>query len=509
MIYEKPDFHPDPIFYHNRKFPRKAFLEAAGETYSLLKDEVLKYVPVKDGRKTQLGFDNFLANMITAVNLDKPFLFSFDRNVYKSDRSLGIYHWGYQNMFNIYKAFEMLGLVDRVDGFFDMENDKGVRSNIYPSNSFISLTSPIFNSTATSTTEPILISEGKYLIPENQYAFETSQVDFPIEVRIGNPKKIVPFDKTTRTAIRMVKKLNLYNEMILGHQILIPIFNQQQSQPNFLDNINNTYITNNIYRNIISTTYTNTTLTTHTNHTQQHSTPYHIAESFYLTPIFYNNLDGRLTRKFNSTELTLGGRFYGAQYQNISKDLRPNLLLDGEETVELDYSGFHIRMLYHLDGIDFQDDPYSFVQGNDLLRKIYKIAALVIINADSFSNAIGGLKYELIRKSEKIFGQAITSNEQYNEVIKSLGLKDTAEILNTMRDKHEPIKDNFFRGKGIILQNLDSKIAEKVLMHFAKKDIPCLCIHDSFIVPKKHKDELESVMKESYFNLMNYIPKIK
>lgn len=51
---------------------------------------------------------------------------------------------------------------------------------------------------------------------------------------------------------------------------------------------------------------------------------------------------------------------------------------------------------------------------------------------------------------------------------------------------------------------MDSQIADNVLHYFTKKDIPCLCVHDSFIVPVKYKDELENVMKEEYRKEMGF-----
>ncbi len=76
-------------------------------------------------------------------------------------------------------------------------------------------------------------------------------------------------------------------------------------------------------------------------------------------------------------------------------------------------------------------------------------------------------------------------------------------------DTHKTISSYFNSGRGVELQNLDSCIAEAVLMHFTKQDIPCLCIHDSFIVEDRYKDELGDVMKEEYKKLFGFKCKIK
>ena len=62
---------------------------------------------------------------------------------------------------------------------------------------------------------------------------------------------------------------------------------------------------------------------------------------------------------------------------------------------------------------------------------------------------------------------------------------------------------------GVDLMYRDSLIAEDILRHFLNKKIPCLTIHDSFIVPIHHKDELFQVMTEIYFKHLKFYPVIK
>src|SRR5262249_50698021 len=59
-------------------------------------------------------------------------------------------------------------------------------------------------------------------------------------------------------------------------------------------------------------------------------------------------------------------------------------------------------------------------------------------------------------------------------------------------------KDFFYTGYGVHLQYLDSQVAEKVMLHFAKRGIPVLPIHDSFIVHHGYKNELMEVMISSF-----------
>ena len=58
--------------------------------------------------------------------------------------------------------------------------------------------------------------------------------------------------------------------------------------------------------------------------------------------------------------------------------------------------------------------------------------------------------------------------------------------------------------------NTDSSIAEYILKQFVNREIPVLCIHDSFMVNTKYESLLKDIMVESFkvHNLIS-IPKIK
>ncbi len=52
-------------------------------------------------------------------------------------------------------------------------------------------------------------------------------------------------------------------------------------------------------------------------------------------------------------------------------------------------------------------------------------------------------------------------------------------------------------------------LALDVLSHFAKRGIPCLGVHDSFIVPAVHKSELWQVMTDCHRERIGFLPVIK
>ena len=59
------------------------------------------------------------------------------------------------------------------------------------------------------------------------------------------------------------------------------------------------------------------------------------------------------------------------------------------------------------------------------------------------------------------------------------------------------------------MQNLDSRITEGILMRMTDMAIPCLPVHDSYIVPKQHEDRLRDVMVSEYRAVLGFEPVIK
>ena len=48
------------------------------------------------------------------------------------------------------------------------------------------------------------------------------------------------------------------------------------------------------------------------------------------------------------------------------------------------------------------------------------------------------------------------------------------------------------------LQKVDSQIAEKVLLHFAKRRLPILPLHDSFLMHHGFEEELPNAMRKAF-----------
>lgn len=180
-----------------------------------------------------------------------------------------------------------------------------------------------------------------------------------------------------------------------------------------------------------------------------------------------------LHRVFNNGSFEQGGRFYGGWWQNIPRDYRRLITINGKLTVELDFSGIHARILYALVGAKFPDNPFNMVGFGEEHRPLVKKTFYALVNAS------GDIK----------------EPPEFKEA--NLGIT-WKEFCDRIMEAHAPIKRYFKSGYGVKLMKMDSDIAEKVMLHFADEGIPCLSVHDSFIVHHGYESELAQVMRRAF-----------
>jgi len=193
-----------------------------------------------------------------------------------------------------------------------------------------------------------------------------------------------------------------------------------------------------------------------------------------------------LHRVFN-TYPDNGGRFYGAWHINMPKEIRRCIVINGEPACELDYKAHHIRMLYHELEIDYKDDPYEELCRDNLnQRAVYKIVSLVSINADTRQAAVKGIRKQL--RDEGI---------PFDYTDKSINA-----CIEKFCEIHKPIAGFLNTGQWGYLQYKDSQITSHILTRMVKEGIPCLPVHDSYIVPAKHEGLLQDTMIEAYQKVM-------
>lgn len=180
----------------------------------------------------------------------------------------------------------------------------------------------------------------------------------------------------------------------------------------------------------------------------------------------------KLYRVFNDGRFDHGGRFYGGWWQNVPSSYRRLITINGLPTMEIDFSGMQLAMLYARVGQQLEGDAYTVKGIGSEFRPLIKTATFKLINAE------GNIRLPA------------------NAVLpKDVSWKDLQEAII---ERHKPIAKFFHSGEGIRLQRLDADIAEDVILRMMDKGILALPIHDSFIVTEDHADLLADVMKDAY-----------
>lgn len=200
-------------------------------------------------------------------------------------------------------------------------------------------------------------------------------------------------------------------------------------------------------------------------------------------------------RIFNNKCFEQGGRFYGGWWQSIPSDLRKRIIINGHNVVEIDYSGMHIHIMYAMKGLKLTKEPYVVSKRNDpeSLRPVYKRIMLVAINCDNDDKCV-----EVVRKHIK------SNPEDFaDSVVNKANESYIRNLLSDLKKYHTDIAEYINTGIGLHAQYIDSEIASEVINVFTNKNIPILCIHDSFICDYMHEKLLFNEMIKAYIKVVN------
>ena len=408
------------------------------------------------------ALNNILANLCIAYNNNKFVAVSKRCNDYSFPKIFyGMEHYTYNIIIPLLISLRDNGYIGETPGFFDSDTGKGYRTRIWATLKLIELYIQSIQNEKLQYLTPIILKDSdKNLIEYRSSRFISEMKRFVIE----------------------------YNELISSFDIVIParkINNLTQKSDAFF-NAPQLFTPNpiNIYNIIISELQTGK------------GTPTPLLVRSWDNSIFNKHLECRLYRVFNNSKFNAGGRFYGSEYQQLNQEDRSLITINCNKTCEIDFKGLHLNMLYNFEGIDFQGDPYSIPNQNPELRPLLKLVSLIGINALTPKSAVDAFNFEIM----KDYG--------LYQTMKKHNLK-SKELFSQFENAHSQISKYFRSGYGIKLQYIDSKIAEEILKHFTRQEMPCLCIHDSFIVEESNKNELSEVMKEAYRKYLGFQGKVE
>lgn len=201
----------------------------------------------------------------------------------------------------------------------------------------------------------------------------------------------------------------------------------------------------------------------------------------FVKDIQFEVLDKSIRSVFNRGSFNQGGRFYGSIITEMPKVLRKAILIDGSPVKSGDYKAHHIRLAYHVDGLDCPfDDPYDIA---DTDREEMKLASLVSINAPDLDSAV----FATVKKINKKLSKNIS--------------EDNAEcLLMKLVEKHPVLMYRVASDYGVSLQFFDSEIMMDALEALMDLRICGLGVHDEIIVPVKEIDKAVEVMIDAYKN---------
>jgi len=175
------------------------------------------------------------------------------------------------------------------------------------------------------------------------------------------------------------------------------------------------------------------------------------------------------------------GRLYGHWVQTLPKELRGQLKINNKPTVELDYNGMQMALLYADAGkpLPDQGDLYT-IPGFD--RDDMKAVLLRTVGTATREHAVAALRKMLHEQGRSRPGRA--------EALYDAFWSFHADVC--------PHGASDSEATWARLQELDSTLALRVLRKLLDKGVVAIPIHDSFIVEERHADATEAVMLQEF-----------
>jgi len=184
-------------------------------------------------------------------------------------------------------------------------------------------------------------------------------------------------------------------------------------------------------------------------------------------------------RIFNS-DFRHGGRWYGPWWQSVPSHYRQALTIDGAATVELDIRACHPRLLCASVGLElpFADTDFDFysLPGED--RASVKLAVNIMLNAATPKKARQALANELRDGGD----DAPSAHARI--------------LMDAVYGQWPQLAPYWSSSIGMRLQAVDANVCARVQRMLRHDGVPCLSVHDSFIVAAQNRSALTTAMEE-------------
>lgn len=199
--------------------------------------------------------------------------------------------------------------------------------------------------------------------------------------------------------------------------------------------------------------------------------------------------------------------------QNLPKKWRAGMLIDGEPVVELDYSSYQIRMLYHIHKLDPSGDLYRPAM---VLPRFYESVDCIASAAAACRDWIKEVTNAMLNagsqaEARRAAAKALKDHEQYDLIADALYQVEEirpGEVVDRIASIHSPVADCFFDRRGQWLQTLDGCVMLDILMCFADEERPALGIHDSVVCRRRDIEFCRAMMTIEYNRRFGFEPLI-
>ena len=122
-------------------------------------------------------------------------------------------------------------------------------------------------------------------------------------------------------------------------------------------------------------------------------------------------------------------------------------------------------------------------------------------NEDAYDRVLDGEHRNVVKQA---FNAMVQSNKPLLQKPHKIDMDelemDWVDLRQRILNAHKPISHLFFTGIGNKLQYKDSRIAESVMLQFAKLNRMTLPIHDSFIMRQGYAGDLEEAMRRAFYH---------
>lgn len=209
--------------------------------------------------------------------------------------------------------------------------------------------------------------------------------------------------------------------------------------------------------------------------------------------------DVQMYKIYNRSSFKKGARSYMKDsIQNLSKQDRHDLVIEDKPVCAFDYKGFEPCLTYSIEQEVMEcEDPYQIELDGyepDTLRGIAKVGLLIMLNAESRTEALDAFNYTIAKdfNLDKLY----TNDKIPTKFI------PTKVIMQMLEEKHHLIAHRFFKGFGVEVQYVGSLINDFVVSYMMQnyKQL-VLQVFDEFLCQKDYANELEDAMKLAFIHV--------